>query len=279
MRKSAIFMIGMVFMTVFSIPAYATNAWDDLVFLTGMAYIGETGRITGSAGFKYSSAGDWYDANGDKQDLADSETELRIPFVGTFTPVRNVQAFAIVPIVNFDDGTDSNSGIGDIWLGAKYAVLPQGMLTIRGALDLPTGDDKKTLGDEGGFGFDIAALTQKPMDSFMVGGQVGVRVNAEDGDTKLKPGVGIYANGYVDYAFTPRIPGWFRLTYFSRGDGEYDGMELADSNVNWMVLDVGGAVAITDMVQAGADIAYTLAGTNALTDVAFGLFVSYSMVK
>ena len=40
---------------------------------------------------------------------------------------EDFETFAILPIVSTDDGTNSESGIGDIWLGANYSIIPEGV--------------------------------------------------------------------------------------------------------------------------------------------------------
>ena len=250
-------------------------AWDDLIRLQGGAKIVEQGTMAGTAVIRYGSAGDMFDQDGEKQELADTGTELRIPLWAHYNIINNLGAFAILPIVSMNknltpDGKD-NSGIGDIWLGAKYAVMPEGLLTVRGALDIPTGDDEKGLGNAGGFGIDIAALTSKKMDKIGLYGGLGIRYNAEDSDTKWQPGLGFYFNGLASYAVTEKIPAYLSLTYFNQGDGKFDGNDSKDSTVNWLELSLGTHYPVTANFGAIIDLEYKLMGANTPAD--FGIFV------
>ncbi len=277
MKKGMVLTLGILCMLV--CISSTVFAWDDLLFLTSGATIQETGNGWGAVALRYSTAGDMYDADSEKQELADDMTGIRVPIWGNYSIMDNLEAFAILPIVSTDNGTDSESGIGDIWLGAKYVVMPEGCLTIRGALDIPTGDDEKGLGNAGGFGIDIAALTEKKIDKIGLIGQLGIRYNAEDSDTKWTPGLGIYVHGGAYYAFTEQIPAWIDLTYFNQGDGEFDGNEAKDSTVNWLELNLGTGYVINEALFAGIDLEYTLTGTNTAADLGIFVMIGYHFMK
>ena len=273
MKKFSTFL---VIMFLFSASAMA---YDDLLSLTHYSSIGEQGSKWGNIGLRYSTAGDMLDKDGEKQSLPNDATGIRIPIWASHTLREKLQVFAILPIVSTDDGTNSESGIGDIWLGAKYAVIPEDCLTIRGALDIPTGDDVKGLGNAGGFGIDIAALTQKQMDKFELQGQLGIRYNGEDSDTKWKPGIGFYLVGRAEYAFTEKIGGIVGLTYFNQGDGEAGGTELKDSKVNWLEISIGGYYSISEDFWVAPVLDYTLTGSNTLAELSIGVYVGYQIMK
>ncbi|MFC1541854.1 hypothetical protein ACFL50_05330 [Candidatus Latescibacterota bacterium] len=88
----------------------------------------------------YLTASDNFDADGEKQELTDNTTSFRIPLYFDYGIMENLSAIAVLPIVSMDMAGQSETGIGDIWIGAKYRAL--GMFTVRGALNLGTGDDK-----------------------------------------------------------------------------------------------------------------------------------------
>jgi len=278
MKKATVFTLGIL--CAFVLFTSTAFAWDDLIAITSGSKIGEPGNAWAGALLRYSTAGDSYDKDGESQELADDATGLRIPIIGTYTFMEKLDTFAILPIVSMDDGNESESGIGDIWLGAKYAVMEDGLLTIRGALDIPTGDDEKGLGNAGGFGLDVAALTGKEInDQVNVGGGVGIRMNGEDSDTEWAPGMAFYVHGGVDYKVTEQIPVWVGLTYFNQGDGEFSGNEVSDSTVNWLDLNIGGAYNISEDLFAGAGIDYTLTGTNTDADLGISVWAGYHIMK
>jgi len=277
MRKGIVFTLGILCMLIF--VTSTVFAWDDLIRITHHAKIGDPGNMLAAAALRYSTAGDHYDKDSEKQSLPDDATRIRVPLIGSYNVIENIEAFAILPIVSCDDGTNSESGIGDIWLGAKYAVMPDGCLTVRGALDVPTGDDEKYLGNAGGFGIDIAALTEKQMDKIGLGGQLGIRYNAEDSDTKLKPGMGIYLNGGASYSVTEQVPAWIGLTYFNQGDAEIDGNEFKDSAVNWVELNLGTGYSFSEDIFAGIDLEYTVIGTNTDAELGICVYFGYHIMK
>ncbi|MFC1607676.1 transporter [Candidatus Latescibacterota bacterium] len=272
----ALFVIGVCFLSS------SVLAYDDLIYLDRGSKIGDSGTLWGKAGLRYSTAGDMLDKDGEKQSLADDATGINVPLWAHYTIMENLQAFAILPIVSNDNGVDSESGVGDIWLGAKYAVLQEGLLSIRGALDIPTGDDEKGLGNAGGFGIDIAAQAERQCmlnENINFFGQLGIRYNGEDSDTKWNPGLGFYLNGRATYAVTEKIPAWIALTYFNRGDGEADGTEITDSKVSWLELSVGGAYRFTEDMWIAVPVGYSLTGANTLAELSIGVYVGYQFMK
>ena len=152
---------------VISLFAFATTAmaYDDLI-TDDTSMVQDQGGICARAGILYLTASDMFDKDGDKQTLKDTQgksvdaTQLRIPLKFRYGILEGLEAFAILPIVSVDDGTDSESGIGDIWLGAKWKCRFLEQLTLRGALNLPTADEEKGLGNYDGFGVDIGAMSQ-----------------------------------------------------------------------------------------------------------------------
>ncbi|MFC1485878.1 transporter [Candidatus Latescibacterota bacterium] len=278
MRKVMVFAL----FTLFTALMFSTtvSAWDDLLQLTKGAGIGDVGTAIGTLGLRYTTAGDMYDMDSEKQSLTDDATGIRVPINVNYNVIENLRAFAIVPIVSTDNGVDSESGIGDIWLGAKYAVMPEGVLTVRGALDIPTGDDEKGLGNAGGFGIDIAALSRKSIieDKLTAQGQLGIRYNAEDSDTKWTPGLAFYVGGTTRYD-SEKLIGFVALTYFNQGDGEADGTEIKDSTVNWLLLEIGGFHRITEDLWVGPFVDYSLTGTNTAADLGINLRVWYNIMN
>ncbi|MFC1650762.1 transporter [Candidatus Latescibacterota bacterium] len=256
-------------------------AWDDLLYSNFSPGTGTPGNGSVGPFVRYGLSSEMFDQNGDKQDLGDTGTELRIPIRARYTITNNLRAFAIVPIVSKNkyltpDGED-NSGIGDIWLGAQYAVMPEGMLTFRGALDIPTGDDEKGLGNAGGFGIDVAAQTSKTIieDKLGINGNVGIRYNAEDSDTKWQPGLAFYLTGRATYQVTENIPARVVLTYLNYGDGKADGTKMSDSTVNWLELEVITWQTITEGISPWISLNYSLMGTNTPADLGIRVGVSY----
>jgi len=278
MKKATVFTLGIIFtLLLFTSAAFA---WDDLITYTQGSVVGDPGNFYAGAMLRYSTAGDMYDADGESQELADDATGIRVPIFGSYNVMENLQAFALVPIVSMDDGTDSESGIGDVWIGGKYAVLGEGLLAIRGALDIPTGDDEKGLGNAGGFGIDVAALSRRKLnDQFSVTGAVGLRWNGEDSDTEWAPGIAFHVRGDINYRATEKVNLFANLVYFNQGDGEAGGTEITDSGVNWLDIHVGGSYHITEVCYAGLAIGFTPAGTNTNSDLGIVAWIGRSFMR
>jgi len=273
MRKgitlAALCMLGAL---VFSTTAMA---YDDLI-TDDTAAVKAVGGLCGSVGFVYSTASKGWDADGNSGDLADNATGMRLPIRVNYGVMDKLTVFGILPVyTSVDPGTGSESGLGDIWLGAKYSVMPA--LTLRGALDIPSGDYKKGLGNAGGFGVDVAAMSAYKMDKIDLNGQVGLRYNVEDG-AKMAPGLGIYVDVEGLYAFTEAINGKVGIEFMTVGDGKIDGNDSPFAKGStYTDLKVGGAYKVNEKCGIGADLFYTLAGKNLNQNMTILVKVGYSV--
>jgi hypothetical protein len=265
MKKILVIVIALLVTFVF---ASAVFAYDDLITLETNPGTHEKGHIEGLGNIVYLTASNSYDKDSEKQELADDMTNLRIPLRVRYCPIDKLETFVMLPIVSMDMGGESESGIGDIWLGAKYSVLSENLLTIRCALNLGTGDDEKGLGNTGGFGIDVGALTEKSFtEKFSGRVQVGIRWMGEDSDTKLQPGMGVYASGGVGYAVIEKtyISGGLELITY--GESKWDGKDVADSNVMELDLLVGATRIIMENFGGYIALDAPLTGTNAPADM------------
>jgi len=275
-----LFLLGAVALMGAFMVSTTAMAYDDL-FTNDTAAVKEAGGLCGSASILYTTASERFDSDSEAQDYNDDATQLRIPIRVNYGVMDKLTVFGVIPFASIDNkdmGVDGESGIGDMWLGAKYAVMPEGMLTVRGALGLPLGDDDKGLGATGGFGVDVAAMTAKQVDKIGMNAQVGLRWAAEDGDTKLAPGIGIYFDAEGDYAFSEAFKGIVGIEFMTRGDLKYDGDDVKDTGDNYVDLNVGACYKLGDKMGLRGDVMYTLAGKN--TDKNLGILVRLGyMVK
>ena len=269
MKKVFAFVLVML---LFSISA---SSYDDLITYYSQIYPLDPGNFHVGTKLLYLTASDRIDADGEKQSLDDNNTNFRIPLYAQYGIIENLTAFAHVPIVSIGTGGESESDIGDIWLGAVYDVLPEELLKIRGALNLATGDDEKGLGNPGGFGIDIGALTRKKFEAVRIKGQVGIRYSGEDSDTKWKPGLGFYIAGEGSYDFTEGFGAHLGLELMMTGDGQADGTEVDDSGVNNYDLSIGLYKMITETMALRGDVIYTLGGKNTNADIGICFGFSY----
>ena len=249
-------------------------AFDDLITIESYPVIHELGSLSFGGNLAFFTAGDKYDKDSEKQSLADDATNLRIPLHARYTPMENLEAFAIIPILSMDDGMDTESGIGDVWIGAKYGIMPEGFLTVRAALNLGTGDDEKGLGNAGGFGLDVGVIHQKMIieDKFGARVQAGIRWMAEDSDTKWQPGIGVYATAGVGYVLMEQT--WLTggIEIMTYGEGSADGTDMDDSNVMDLDLQIGLGRTISEMLGGSIMLEVPLTGTMTKADM--GVMVS-----
>jgi hypothetical protein len=274
--KKAIMFVALSLMGVFLFSSVAM-AYDDLI-TNDTAAVKAVGGLCGGASLLYTTASKAFDADSKAQDYVDNATQLRIPLRVNYGVMDKLTAFAILPIVKWDVGDLGETGIGDLWLGAKYAVMPEGVLTVRGALDLPLGDDEKGLGNAGGFGIDVAAMTMKQIDKIGLNGQLGIRYNVEDSDTKWQPGLGIYVDVEGSYSFAEAINGLVGIEFKTVGDGKADGNDAKDSGDNYIDLNVGACYKLAEKMGLRGDIIYTITGKN--NDQNMGILLRFGyMVK
>lgn len=262
----------MLFAFLFAATAFA---YDNLI-TNDTSKVLDQGAMEPEASILYTTASKAFDKDGESVDYGDdSATSLLIPlkFRWGCTLVPKLEITAILPIETWDMGDAGESGIGDLWIAGKYALMPEGLLSVRGALDVPLGDDEKGLGEDGGFGIDVAAMTQKQLSMIKVDGQAGIRYNVEDSDTKWQPGLGIYLAGEGSYELSEALAAQAGLELMFVGEGKYDGNDAPDTGASVIQLNVGAKYALNEKMCLKGDILYNLAGKN--SDQYFGVLVRF----
>ncbi len=236
-------------------------AFDELIS-NDTPYIKQSGDVGINGAIMWRTASKFYDSGSNSQDLVNDMSSMSIPLKGKYGINEFVQTFAIINIIMSDDGVDSNTGIGDIWLGAKWAVRPDGLFTIRGALDLPTGFDKKGLGNPGGYGLDIGFMSGKISGPINLNGQFGLRYNAESTDTNILPGICVYLAGKVGYSFTEQLLGHAGLEFMNWDDSKINGVNASNSGINWLEVRVGPDYTFNESIMLRLDATYDIMGKN-----------------
>jgi len=262
----------LAFAAILCLVATSAMAYDHLI-TNDKAPVQEAGAMKAEAGIAYLTASDWLDKDGETQSLAEDATGFYVPLKFRYGIMDGLEAFGVIAVESWDDGFDSESGIGDLFIGVKYGLMEEGLLTLRGALDIPVGDDEKGLGETGGFGIDIAAMTQKQMDAIGLDGQVGIRYNVEDSDSKWQPGLGIYLDGEGSYALSETLALQLGLELMFIGDGKFDGTDQDDSGISWIELNLGGCYALADNMGLKGDILYNITGKN--TEKHMGVLIAF----
>ncbi|MHB9030383.1 MAG: hypothetical protein ACYC9O_16580, partial [Candidatus Latescibacterota bacterium] len=261
----AVALLGVLFPT-------AAMAYDDLI--TNDTTAGETaGSLSGSVGLLYLTASKGWDTNTKTVDFAENVTMFRVPLKASYGVTDKLTLFAIVPLVRLDPGVgDPKTGVGDAWLGAKYGILPDGLLTIRGALDIPSGPDKDMLGNPGGYGVEVGVLGLMKVDQMEMNGQVGIRKNAEGRENSWAPGIGavnkwapgngFYAAVQGSYDFVGAFKGIVGVEFLSVANGFADGVKVRKSSMNYVDLNGGLAYQLGETISLRGDVIYTASGEN-----------------
>ena len=126
MKKTIVCMF--IFICLFSF-AGSLMAYDDMMNYWGGR--GNAQELNLNAYIVYMNASQAFDKDGEKFD-ADA-TNIRIPIKVRYGITDKISALAILPVVSTKNG-NSESGIGDAWIGLKYRVLPEGLLNARIAI-------------------------------------------------------------------------------------------------------------------------------------------------
>lgn len=254
---------------LFSTTAFA---YDHLV-TDDTAKITAAGEKMLNVGLLYTTASDMLDKDGNSFSLGDDATRVMVPVKFRYGVMDNLEAFGIVAFEKWDMGNAGESGLGDLWLGAKYGLMPDNILTLRGALDIPLGDDDKGLGEMGGLGIDVGAMTSKRVSMIDVNAQAGFRYNVEDSDSKMQPGLGIYIDGEGSYALSEILSMQLGLELMLTGDSKYDGNEFKDTGMNYLDLNVGAMYMMSENMGIKGDLLFNVIGKN--IDKNMGVLISF----
>jgi hypothetical protein len=244
------------------------HAYDDLLSFTGPD-MERKNFVIFDTGLVYQNAGERFDADGNKHALRNNTSGLRIPLLLKWGVTDAVETFALLPVVLRNGNGGIEYGGGDLWLGAKYAVLPAGLLTLRGAVNLATGSDRKGTGDPGGTGLDAGIFGKKwvKADKLLSFAQAGVRWTGEDSDTKLQPGFGVYFSGELGYKATPGM--WIHggLELIRYGDNTLNGATVSNSRVQNLDFILGMERRIREHSGIDISLIYTPVGANSLSNI------------
>lgn len=247
-----IFFLGIVF---FCTGAFA---YDDLM-TNDSAEKNAAGEIRESLGLVYLTAEKTFDSDGESADLAKDSSQLRFPLKVSYGIRDRFTLFAVLPYASLDNDSKTASGMGDLWLGVKYRLLPENLLTLRGTLDLTVdSDDTSGPGNPGGPGIDFAVMSMKPIGGFDCHAQAGLRLNGEDED-KFAPGAGFYLEAGGAYPVAEVIRGLAGIQFKSFGDGKIDGAKTKTGNYS-LDISLGAVYLIGGKTSLRGDVLYTLAG-------------------
>ena len=270
--KKVIVFTALVMTGIFLFSGTAMS-WDTLIS-NDQSYIKEPGDVSIDGTVMWRTASQSYDSSSNAKDMSDDMTYMSIPLKGNYGINEFVQTFALVQITSNNDGIDNEIGLGDLWIGAKWAVKPDGLFTIRGALDIPIGDDKKNLGNPGGFGLDAGFMTGiQNIRSINLNGQFGLRYNAEDPDTNFEPGICVYLDGNASYDLTEKFNGNIGLEFMNWAEGKVNNQTAKSSEINWLEVSIGTGYKFNNTISLFADLTYDIMGKH--TPVSTGIILGF----
>jgi hypothetical protein len=139
----------------------------------------------------------------------------------------------------------SSSGIGDMFLKGRYALIPwtkdQHGLTLTANLRLATGDKDAdiALGD-GTTDFGVGAIFSSAwMNKFRGHLKAGYWINGEN-DDKINVGDELKVIAKLDRKISPKVVGFLTYIYYSQGEKENDGTAVTNSEKNRNYVALGG---------------------------------------
>ncbi|OQX92434.1 MAG: hypothetical protein B6D58_02930 [candidate division Zixibacteria bacterium 4484_95] len=238
--------------------------------------------IQGYPGF--STASNYYDQNGDKQEFSDTWNGFGFMLRPTYYSMFNDHRWSVsvvMPFMSYSQGSgNSESGFGDIQISAAYWIIDDynkgNYLSMWFWSDLPTGDDNKGLGTgqvniRPGFAY---TWYKNP---YHIQTSIYYNLRLENSDTNLKPGDEIWFNCAFGY--------WFNKDYrasleFESGFGQdwkWDSNSLPDTKEQWYKLGPSFCYQINPDVGLKFKMLYNLGGTNTLQTIDIGARVTYGL--
>ncbi|MCF7810850.1 transporter [bacterium] len=243
MKRSLIVLTLIAFLLVISIPADAQILWR------GAKTMKKGSMICMAEWYYMNFTKKWDTASEEWKDLPSGTSSSKWGFETMFGYAITDQweAHLHIPIlfINSDDGATetSESGISDMYLKTRYAVIPWAKdkhgLTLTGALRFPTGDKDKGLGD-GSTDFALGAILSTKWFGKSRGHlKANYWINGENED-KDKAGNELKIIIKYDYNFNPKFMGFASVTPYFQSEKEENGTAKVDSDKTRYTLTLGG---------------------------------------
>ena len=258
MKRLTAVVLTIILIMVFCAPADAQILWR------GAKTMNQGSVITMAEWYlmNYTNSYDW--TNEEWVDFPDDQKSLVWGFETMFgyAVTDNWEAMIHVPIVFKSSETPTliptipptteitkldASGIGDIYLKTRYAVIPWAKdhhgVTLTGALRFPTGDEEAdiALGD-GGTDIGLGGM----FSSAWMGGKhrghlkANYWINGENDDSlKTKTGNQLKVLVKYDYNLSEKVMPFLVYSFLSQGETENDGNSIDNTNITRHVLILG----------------------------------------
>jgi hypothetical protein len=299
--------LALLLVAVFAVGAGAY----DFLYTGDTPMAGEAGGFGVTLGFLYLMADEYYDSDGEAEDFDADWSAIWIPVVVHYAAMDNL-AFGVNARFGMPDvdvkGSDEayeGSGLGDTWLWAKYAFLPDPMLTARVGFMIPTGiepvhppllgsgfygwdEDLDIATGKGEMAIDGAVMLGVPAGPGEFNAAVGYRYNMareitmelrQETTFDYKCGNEIhFAAAYTYFIadamnFTIAADGFFGADNEVTEDGETETDDDTAANAVW--LNPSFEYMMDSGLTIGVDAQWMLMGQNVLAEKGLGLYLGW----
>jgi hypothetical protein len=290
--------------------AMSASAYDFL-YSGDTAMTPDAGSFGVVGGFQYLMADEYYDFEGESQEIGADWTAIWIPIHAYYGVMDNmalgVNAKFGMPKLSADDDEIEGSGIGDTWLWAKYMFMPDPMMTVRLGVNLPTGGEPEGMGlfpvgfygvDEDGdistgagyTSIDGALMFGLPAGPGTLEGAAGYRYNLAREIEVSRATYDYTHGGHLHFALSYMYyindmmglslgaDGFFGSDdKVDLGDEARDSETVDDTAANAIYINPAFHYKMDNGMTLGVDMTYPLTGQNVPAEWGFGAYVGWGM--
>ncbi len=254
MKKALIYAIVFTFVIGISAVASAEIGYGPLVLDDATVIAPKTGEVKGEISY--------LKVDEDTMGAAEDTTALGIEVRLDYGVIDKLEVGAAIPYLSISNGTDE-SGLGDITVGAKYAILVEDEATpgLSVGLDLvlPTGDED-LLGEDNDLDFVIKSAISKAVGPVDLHGNLDFTIWGKDDAAEE---TNIAYGAAVEYPINA-------LTI----TGEIQGSNVEIGDDKEMALYAGLRYNVSDVLDVGGTLGIGL--TDASPDLTIGAGVVYA---
>ena len=304
--------LAVLLVAIFAVGASAY----DFLYTGDTAMTHDAGGFGVAGGLMYLMADEYYDHDGEAQELGADWTAMWIPVHVYYSAMDNLEfgvnaKFGMLDLEVTEESrqneTYEGSGLGDTWIWAKYMFLPDPMMSARVAFSMPTGnepagaayfgsgfygfdEDEDIATGSGAMSIDGAVLFGVPAGPGQFDAAVGYRYHMareiteelrEEITYDYKCGNEIhFAAGYT-YFLSDMMSLGLAADGFFGSEGEVtvdDETETVDdSAANAVWINPSFMYMMENGVSLGIDMQYMLMGQNVPVEWGFGAYVGWGM--
>ncbi len=294
MRRGILTVLTMALLIVFATSASAY----DFLYTGDTAMTHDAGAFGFKAGIYYLMADEYFDADGEKQDLGCDWTAMWFPVNLFYSPMDQLELginakFAMLKCEYEDEETREEevegTGIGDTWIWAKYMFMAEPMMTGRLGVKVATGDDEPDEDElatgEGQMDIDGAIMFGMPAGPGMFDAAVGYRyrmareVEMMGTTYDYTPGSEIHFYAAYTYYLNEMMNLKFAADGFFGSDDDVEEARetIEDSASNGVWINPGFEYMMENGMMLGIDMHYPLMGQNLEAEWGFSAYFGMMM--